>query len=114
MANALIISLIGMGLVFVGLIALWLMMSVLVNLTKEKESLKLEENNEGTTLVRSQELEYKRKAVSAAVAAAMALSASSLRSCDTKTKEAISPWQAANRSRQVSEMHNFPRRKDHS
>ena len=37
MKDALFISWVGMGLVFIGLIALWVMMAVVVKLTKQKK-----------------------------------------------------------------------------
>jgi Na+-transporting methylmalonyl-CoA/oxaloacetate decarboxylase gamma subunit len=112
MNNALFISLVGMGLVFVGLMALWLMMSILVKMTKEKEKSQVSENDELSLPDRNQELEDKRKAASAAVVIAMALSDASYKSCGNKEKEVISPWQAANRNWQISAIHNLPHRKD--
>jgi Na+-transporting methylmalonyl-CoA/oxaloacetate decarboxylase gamma subunit len=112
MNNALFISLVGMGLVFIGLMALWLMMLILVKVTKEKETTQVFKNDELKILNRNEELEYKRKAASAAVVVTMALSDASLFSFTNKEKEVISPWQAANRNSQVSANHNLPHRKD--
>ena len=39
MKDALFISLVGMGLVFIGLLALWVMMAIVVKLTASKKSL---------------------------------------------------------------------------
>jgi Na+-transporting methylmalonyl-CoA/oxaloacetate decarboxylase gamma subunit len=112
MNNALFISLVGMGLVFVGLMALWLMMIILVKVTKEKETTQFIKDDELKLPDFNQELENKRKAASAAVVIAMAISNASLTSCENKEKEAISPWQAAYRTWQASAIPNLPRRKD--
>ena len=112
MNNALFISLIGMGLVFVGLMALWFMMSILVKMTQEKETMQLINNSELKSTNQNQELEYKRKAASAAVIVAMALLNASLSSFGIKEKETISPWQTANRNWQILENHSLKRRKD--
>jgi len=112
MNNALFISLVGMGLVFVGLMALWLMMLILVKVTKEKEITQFIKDDELKLPDLNQELENKRKAASAAVVVTMALSDDSLFFFTNKEKEVLTPWQVANRNWQVSANHNLPRRKD--
>jgi hypothetical protein len=112
MQDALFISWVGMGLVFIGLIALWLMMVVVVKLTNTK-SLDLEPGKIIPTLDEKDfDLECKQKAAAAAVTAVLALMNTSFIPSSHMENESMSPWQAAHRSRQFSSILFPPRRKD--
>jgi len=109
MDDALLITLIGGGLVFVGLILLWLMMAILVRLTAQKKSAASEESEaieSGET-----DLECKQKAAVAAVGAAMALMNSSFTLSSHKEKEVLSPWQNTHRNLTLSQSISMNRRK---
>jgi Na+-transporting methylmalonyl-CoA/oxaloacetate decarboxylase gamma subunit len=95
---ALQISLVGMGLVFIGILVLWAMMALLVRLFADKPK-----NSEDET-TRSEESEDKgNKRLAAAVAAATAIEMQniSILSSSHKERESISAWQAAHRSQQL-------------
>lgn len=112
MKDALFISAVGMGLVFVGLLALWGMMAVVVRLTNIQKPVHTEVDSISSVPTMDQNLEYKRKAAAAAVTAAMALLNTSSTTIAHRENGVISPWQAAHRSRQISSTQSLPRRKD--
>lgn len=111
MKDALFISWLGMSLVFIGLIALWGMMAVVVKLTNTKKKVSVQ----GTSLETQDEKESDpdciRMAAAAAVSAAMVLMNTSFSTSPHRENEGMSPWQAAHRSRQISSELNLPRRK---
>ena len=109
MNNALLISLIGGGMVFIGLILLWLMMAALVKLTTLKKTIQPTDKQVSETVDR--DLECKQKAAIAAVGTVMALLNSTFTVSSHKEKETISPWQSASRSRQINQANNLPLRK---
>lgn len=109
MKEALFISWVGMGMVFVGLLALWAMMAVVVKLTNTKKT-NPEPGESVLTLTEKEfDLECKQKAAAAAVTAVLALMHTSLTPSPHRDIESMSPWQAAHRSRQFSSTH-FPLR----
>jgi hypothetical protein len=112
MKDALFISWVGMGLVFVGLIALWVMMAIVVNLTNVKKSLPEASDSLLSLTDKDLDLDCKRKAAAAAVTTAMALMNTSFTSSPHRENESLSPWQAAHRNRQQLPIQIFPRRKD--
>lgn len=116
--NALWITLIGMGLVFAAILALWGLMALLVRLTTRSEEgavetpatdsgLEFDAIPDGALL-----LERKRRAAAAAVAFALALGGRRLRS-DGAVKAAgtVTIWQAVNRAGQISQQSYSPRKK---
>ncbi|MDP2966711.1 MAG: OadG family protein [Pelolinea sp.] len=112
MKDALFISWVGMSLVFVGLLALWGMMAVVVKLTNIKKAAPAASESISSIPDKDLGLECKRKAAAAAVTAAMVLMNTSFATSPHREKEVISPWQAAYRTRQNSFNNSLPRRKD--
>ena len=125
MNDALLITIIGGGLVFAGLILLWLMMAALVKLTTRTMTLrqaqgslfrnKKKMDKPGDLTVQDEEedadLECKQMAAAAAVCAVMALMNSSFAASSHKENETISPWQNLYRNIQINQANNLPRRK---
>ncbi len=109
MNNALLISLIGGGMVFIGLILLWIMMSVMVKLTSEKKAPAKdpETTTEGENLI----TEQKKMAAAAAVTAAMVLLKSTISYSSQWEDKGISSWQNAHRSRQLNQANSIMRKK---
>lgn len=112
MKDALFISWVGMGLVFVGLLALWGMMAVLVKLTNSRKAASATDESVSSIADKDSDPECKRKAASAAVAVAMALMNTSFTASPHREIERMSPWQAAHRSHQISPTQYLPRRKE--
>ncbi len=112
MKDALFISWVGMGLVFVGLLALWGMMAVVVKLTNINKTVPAPGEPVFSLTDKDLDLDCKRKAAAVAVTTAMALMNTSLITSPHRENESISPWQAAHRSRQLSPTQFLPRRKD--
>ena len=112
MKDALFISMVGMGLVFIGLLALWVMMAVIVKLTTRKIRLLEVVNGLSNISNKDSDLECKQKAAAAAVAAVLALMNTSLSPSPHEENESISPWQAAHRSRQFSSSRLLSQKKD--
>lgn len=112
MKDALYISFVGMGLVFIGLLALWVMMAILVKLTARKKSFSESFNNQSKISNKESDLECKQKAAAAAVTAVLALMNTSLAPSPHEENESISPWQAAHRCRQLSSSQLLSPKKD--
>jgi len=112
MAQALTITAIGMGLVFVGLLLLWLMMSVLVRITQAKQDLPVDQLLETHTIEAQSEMDIKPQVAAAAVAAALGVSNASRLTAQAAQKSNLSPWQAAHRQQQTAQMHSRQHRKD--
>ena len=100
--NALFISAIGIGLVFLGIIFLWGLMALLVRLPFKQRSSTIEPI-QPSAKTEQEELDLKRQAVAAAVVAAISLQNASLITSAHKARETISPWQAGYRSRQLNQ-----------
>ena len=112
MKDALFISVVGMGLVFIGLLALWVMMVIVVKLTARKINLPKPVNDLSNITNKDSELECRQKAAAAAVSAALVLMNTSLSPSPHEENESISPWQAAHRSRQFSSSQFLSPKKD--
>ena len=102
MKDALFISLVGMVLVFIGLLALWVMMVIIVKLTDSKKNLSKPVDALSKISKKDSDLECKQKAAAAAVAAVLALMNTSLAPSPHEKNESMSPWQAAHRSGQFT------------
>jgi Na+-transporting methylmalonyl-CoA/oxaloacetate decarboxylase gamma subunit len=96
--QALQISLVGMGLVFLGILLLWAMMALLVKLFADKPK-----NTEDKTTRSEEAADLGNKRLAAAIAAATAIEMQniSILSSSHKERESISAWQAAHRSQQL-------------
>lgn len=103
------ISLIGAGLVIVGLMVLWFMMELLVRLTGIK---KMPESKAPADLNDEDPVEidnlHHQKAAAAATAVAIMLRSSSPVLSEQDSEQGLTPWQGTSRQRQ---MHNLPQRK---
>jgi len=97
--QALQITLVGMGLVFLGILFLWAMMVVLVRIFADKQK------NFDVDVIQSEdadELEKKRLAAAIAAATAIEMHNTSILFSSHKERESISAWQAAHRSQQLN------------
>lgn len=109
MENVYRISLIGAGLVIVGLMILWFMMELLVRLTGNKKITKSKAPDDLTDEVPAAiDSVHHQKAAAVAAAVAIALRSSSLVLPDQDEERGLTPWQGISRQRQ---MHNLPQRK---
>jgi len=96
------ISLIGAGLVILGLMVLWLMMDLLVRFTTDRKP----KNEEVVSpSVVAADTIYQQKAAAAATAVAMALSKSSFLLTEGQGDKSLTAWQSAHRHNQL---HNQP------
>ncbi len=127
MGNALWITLIGMGLVFLAILLLWGLMVLLVRLTREPQKAQpapLPGNEIPVTKetpTQAQLIERKRRAAAAAVAVAFATiftvnksKRSGMVNLPMPGKSApssISAWQVVHRASQISQHVNAPRKK---
>lgn len=109
MNKALLITMIGGGMVFLGLILLWIMMSILVILTSQKKAPipSQEDNSEGENL----DIARKKMAAVAAVTAAMALLNSTFSYSTHREDAIISSWQNMHRNRQLNQANTITRKK---
>jgi Na+-transporting methylmalonyl-CoA/oxaloacetate decarboxylase gamma subunit len=94
---ALQISLVGMGLVFLGILVLWAMMALLVRFFADKPK---NTDDETTQSEESEDKGNKRLAAAIAAATAIEMQNISILSSSHKERESISAWQAAHRSQQ--------------
>ena len=109
MQQGLLITVIGMGLVFAVIVFLWWLMGLLVRATtKEDQPLALEtgdeEGLEGLATPGQPDLGVKRRAAAAAVAVAMALEKARSHPQSGQALEKMgggSPWQSLHRARQL-------------
>jgi len=112
MINALWITLIGMGLVFVAILLLWGLMALLVRVTaaaEPEQSAVVEEVYPAAALELGGSQDCKRQAAAAAVAFALALeqqSRSTVSNHRAVPAAGVSAWQAVNRSQQISQRIN--------
>lgn len=124
LTNALWITLIGMGLVFVAILALWGLMALLVRLTPEQAA---EEGNADIPVELSPEAsaptdtvsegtsqDRKRRAAAAAVAVALAQARmmASTPARESQSAGTLSPWQAVHRASQLSQRTQAMRKKE--
>ncbi len=114
--NALWITLIGMGLVFLSILALWGLMALIVRLTTSSEESPEEDGAEAEPEKVSDAipdgallLARKRRAAAAAVAIAMTY----IKAKDGRAKPitSVSAWQAVNRANQINQRMNATRKK---
>jgi Na+-transporting methylmalonyl-CoA/oxaloacetate decarboxylase gamma subunit len=109
MNDALLITLIGGGMVFVGLILLWWMMDLLVRFTAEKET-PAEAQASISDAEQSENISVdKRKAAAAAVATILAMQRSAGSDSSLSAKDSVSPWSSIGRSRQINSTVSFSR-----
>ena len=109
LAKALQITLIGMGLVFVGILLLWFLMVFMVRIAAPKKY--VGRNLEDSEKADSADDVLKRKAVAAAVVTAIALQNAIPSTSSHAAREALTPWQSALRSRQLQLGNQFNRKK---
>jgi Na+-transporting methylmalonyl-CoA/oxaloacetate decarboxylase gamma subunit len=112
MVNALWITLIGMGLVFISIIMLWGLMALLVRLAAERGEPEPVEAEPAAEMAASEEvgagLERKRRAAAAAVAVALARRKPARAA---QAASSLSTWQAVQRANQVSQRVSSSRKK---
>ncbi len=111
MNNALLISLIGGGMIFIGLILLWLMMALLVRLTNGKSLSRADESASGMADLPESESSTSRKVAAAAVAAALALQKASTINASSSKSAGPSLWLSLGRSRQIEASNALLRKK---
>jgi Na+-transporting methylmalonyl-CoA/oxaloacetate decarboxylase gamma subunit len=114
MADALWITLIGMGLVFVAILLLWAGMALLVWVTREKEGSQPADEVEAqeTKVVFTSLTDHRRRAAAAAaVSVALALRKPTRREDGALPGGGLSVWQAVNRASQVNQAANLSRKK---
>lgn len=114
MVDALWITLIGMGLVFVAILLLWGLMALLVRLTDEKEVAEEEEALEleqAAVPTDGSLVDRKYRAAAAAVAIALALRKPVRAGQTAQPAGSLSAWQAVNRANQISQRFNSSRKK---
>ncbi len=106
MNSALLITAIGMGLVFLSLILLWWLMELIVRLFKEKKNketgVEVLPAERGSVLPDENADTLNRKKRAAAAAVAYALAAGKAGATGSEEIPALSPWQVALRSRSFS------------
>lgn len=106
MNSALLITVIGMGLVFLSLILLWWLMELIVRLFKEKKNketgVEVLPAERGSVLPDENADTLNRKKRAAAAAVAYALAAGKAGATGSEEIPALSPWQVALRSRSFS------------
>jgi len=106
MNSALLITAIGMGLVFLSLILLWWLMELIVRLFKEKKNketgVEVLPAERGSVLPGENADTLNRKKRAAAAAVAYALAAGKAGATGSEEIPALSPWQVALRSRSFS------------
>jgi len=111
MSKAFLISGIGAGFVFLGLVMLWGLIVLMVKFTSKKAIQVKIQGQTTSTDNQDLNLECKRMAASAAVAAAIALLNTSFTASEHEEMEILSPWQSAHRSRQIVQSGTFMKRK---
>jgi Na+-transporting methylmalonyl-CoA/oxaloacetate decarboxylase gamma subunit len=110
--QGLLITAIGMGLVFVVIIFLWGLMALLVRLTTRKEPAAeaapaAPDVTDEPLVPEMQTVERQRRAAAAAAAAALAIAARRTRQKSGTAPEPadrLSPWQAVHRARQLQNL----------
>jgi len=106
--QGLLITAIGMGLVFAVIIFLWGLMSLMMRVTSREPQLEDEvvENplSDDSDLPEMEMVERKRRAAAAAIAVGIALGSKKLKTASDKIGDkegTLSPWQTVHRSRQL-------------
>lgn len=108
--QGLLITAIGMGLVFAVIIFLWGLMALMMRVTSRKkngdEQKPVIEETDAPLVPEMQAAESQRRAAAAAVAVALALAASQthrLRGHAKDNRQGLSPWQVVHRLRQFQQ-----------
>ena len=101
MIDVLWISLIGASLVFLGLAILWLLMDLLVRVTRKKRN-KEDDYGDTSNIEKENDLLYKQKAAAASIAVSIALLNTSFLSSRLKSNQGMSSWQIAHRNQQLN------------
>ncbi len=103
MNNVFFISLVGAGLVFLGLMLLWFLMDILVRICNHENAIAREDK---TSKPARDELEWEQKAVAVSTAIALALQQTLLVAPDKKSDTCLTAWQIVHRHQQL---HSKPR-----
>ncbi len=116
MIDALWITLIGMGLVFVAILFLWGLMALLVRITQEREEPEPAEADQPVEAAGPEEAgaslpDQKRRAAAAAVAVALSRRRPARSQSAAQAAGALSAWQAVQRANQVSQRVSSSRKK---
>lgn len=99
LSKALLMTALGMGLVFIGIVLLWGFMALMVRIFPNKEE-EVKEEKQAPTL--NDDGEIKKQAAAAAVAVALALNRGAYTIPFEKSGAAISEWQSVTRSIQLN------------
>ena len=97
LSTALWITLLGMVLVFIGILLLWGMMELLVHITRKREKAEEPSHEPASTF---DDRSLKQKAAAAAVVTAISLQNSTTVSAPISQQEVLSPWQSLHRNYQ--------------
>lgn len=114
--NSLLITAIGMGLVFISILLLWGMMELVVRMTANKRSPleqpdKAKENTNLAQTADNSEQMNRAKAAAAAVSYALAIEKTARNQQTVQApRENISTWQAVMRAGNLNQISNFQRR----
>jgi Na+-transporting methylmalonyl-CoA/oxaloacetate decarboxylase gamma subunit len=112
MAQALWITLVGMGLVFVAILLLWGLMALLVRFTAERPAADLPPHVEAAPALAQQDRQaLRRRAAAAAVAVALSLQSRLPAGSRPAATNNLSAWQAVHRSAQMQQAVRLPRRR---
>lgn len=103
MQKALIITGIGIVLVFVGILILWGIMELLVRLTTKKNTLSGEKTEAAHTPVHTL---HAKQAAAAAVAVAISIQTGTFIAAPRSQDNALTPWQSLNRGRAYLQQSN--------
>lgn len=113
LTNSLLITAIGMGLVFLAILLLWGMMELTVKLTAKSALQEESETEEGEeeTPAAGPASDLKRRAAAAAVAVALATRRSTAGAASHEQAPTVSSWQAVMRADQLNQRANLFSRK---
>lgn len=100
LTKALIMTGLGMGLVFIGIVLLWGFMALMVRIFPNKEEEEVKEEKLAPTS--SEDADIKMKAAAAAVAVAMAMNRGAYAISIDKSTATMSEWQSVTRSIQLN------------
>ena len=103
------ISLIGAGLVFLGLFVLWLLMDLLVRATSKKKTNNIKEaEDNASSIKKDNDLQLKQKAAAASIAVSIALLNTSFVSTRFLNDQGMSSWQIAHRNQEIHNRSKLP------
>lgn len=101
MIDVLWISMVGAGLVFLGLVGLWLLMDLLVRAASTKKKGKEVARGDAGSFEKKDDLRYKQKAAATSVAVSIALLNTSFLSSSHDSNQGMSSWQITHRNQQI-------------